>query len=96
MTEKTASTPAIRILDNLFGGEVYADSAVAFGNKGGLASITFTSIRFDNGGNMEEPVQVVVGRLVMPVQGAQNLAIGLFNWLKEHHSLPAEISSAAN
>lgn len=85
MTE-TAAPPAPLIPDlveNLLAPEVFANEASFFATTRGVVTITFTSDRFDNSVTPPQCRRVVVGRLVMPSGGAQNLAVGLYNWLKQ-------------
>ena len=85
-----AGTP--QIVENLFCAEVYADFPAFFSSKGGNISITLVSNRFDSAdqGTLK---QVVVGRLVMPLGGAQGLAIGLYDFLAQHGMAPPKADS---
>lgn len=75
------------IVENLFGLELYADSAMFFSHKNGNVSIQLTSLRFDNG-DKGAAKWVTVGRVVMPIAGAQALAAGLFDYLKSQGLTP--------
>jgi hypothetical protein len=68
--------------ENLHAPELFAGDAAFFTGGNGVVSITFVSYRWDQ--SAIPPVQkgVVVGRLVMPVAGAQHLALGLYDYLK--------------
>jgi hypothetical protein len=78
---------APKIVENLFGPELYAESAVFFSTKNGNVSITLTSGRFDAGDNGVLK-HVTVGRLVMPLIGAQELVLGLYDFLAQRDLAP--------
>ena len=82
-----APPPAPRFIDNIQGPEVYADKAQYFSIKSGNISVTFSSARYDNndGGVLK---YVAVGRLVLPLEGAQGLAIGLYDFLAQRGLAP--------
>jgi hypothetical protein len=71
----------VPFVDNLFAPEVFAHEATAFAGGNGIITITFSSHRFDNSVVPAVQKRVTVGRLVMPVVGAQTLALGLYNYL---------------
>ncbi|WP_291204327.1 hypothetical protein [Hyphomonas sp.] len=75
------------VVENLLGLELYADTALFFAHKNGNVSIQLTSLRFDNG-DKGAAKWVTVGRLVMPIAGAQALSAGLFDYLKSHGLTP--------
>jgi hypothetical protein len=76
------------LLENLLAADVYADAAAFFSLKGGNVSITFVSSRFDNAAQPPVVRNVFIGRLIMPLSGAQNLAVGLFDYLKNQGLVP--------
>lgn len=87
--DKPATAPsAVRFIDNPTAPEIFADSAVGFANFHGVVRIALASTRPHHtgaGAGTPAPInQVVVGRLVMPISAAQNLAVGLFDFLKSH------------
>ena len=71
------------VLDNVFGPEVFASTAAFFAIGDGVVTITLASLRFDNSTTPAERKLVVVGRLVMPISGAQGLALGLHDFLEQ-------------
>ena len=76
---------AINFIDNPLAPDIFADSAIGFTNFHGVVRIALASSRIHHAGGAAGPVsQVVVGRLVMPILAAQNLAVGLFDFLKSH------------
>lgn len=86
--------PPIPYAENLFATEVYADESTYFAIKGGNVSITFCSAVWDNsGGPGGQLTRVVVGRLVMPIHGAQGLALGLYDFLAQRGHAPPITSS---
>jgi len=80
MADKWGDVPAVA---NHFSGDVFADEAVGFENLNGTIRITFAVAK------MIDPIppsglqMVNIGRLVIGPNGAQNLAVGLFNFLKD-------------
>lgn len=96
-TDEGAGQPAgpPSIIDNLFGAEVYADDVAFFAHKGNNVSMQLVSARFDanDGGKLK---LVTVGRLVMPIAGAQGLAVGLYDYLKKNGLAPDVDPRTAN
>ncbi|GAB0120109.1 hypothetical protein [Acidisoma sp. 7E03] len=72
------------LLENMFAPELFATLASSFSLSAGSVTIKLVSTRWDN--SVEPAVQkaVVVGRITMPLQGAQTLAAGLQNFLEQH------------
>jgi hypothetical protein len=68
----------------MFAPELYATFASSFSVGSGSVTIKLVSSRWDN--SVEPAVQkaVVVGRVTMPLQGAQTLAAGLQTFLAQH------------
>jgi hypothetical protein len=87
-TERRALPPAPQepsgLLENMFAPELYATFASSFSVTAGSVTIKLVSSRWDN--SVEPAVQkaVVVGRVTMPLQGAQTLVAGLQNFLAQH------------
>lgn len=79
------------ILENLMASELYASEASFFSSSGNTVSITFTSLRYDYATEPAVAKRVVVGRVVMPTNGAQGLAVGLYDYLKTHGLDPAPV-----
>lgn len=67
--------------------DVFASWAHGFSQREGNIHITFSVSRFNHTDKQER--QVVIGNLVMPIKGAQGLAMGLYNFLKEIGADPA-------
>jgi len=76
-------TSDISFVDNPNAPELYASGATGFFVSNGAITITLESVRADHGPAAGPLSRVVVGRLVMPVAGAQGLAIGLFDFLEK-------------
>jgi len=76
-------TTDIAFVDNPNAPELYASGATGFFVSNGAITITLESVRADHGSDAGPLSRVVVGRLVMPVAGAQGLAIGLFDFLEK-------------
>src|SRR5687767_14204446 len=62
--------------------DVHADEALGFEVFGGVIRITLATRKMQDGAPPSDPHWVVIGRLAMPVRGAQALALGLLNYLK--------------
>jgi hypothetical protein len=72
------------LVENMFAPELYATFASSFSVAAGSVTIKLVSSRWDN--SVEPAVQkaVVVGRVTLPLQGAQTLVAGLQNFLSQH------------
>jgi hypothetical protein len=80
MANEFSGLPAV---SNPFAPDVLADEAIAFESISGTIRITFGAIKMAEPAP-PAPVQIVaIGRLVMGVEGAQRLALGLFDYLKQ-------------
>ncbi|MGQ0533814.1 MAG: hypothetical protein ACT4OF_14165 [Caulobacteraceae bacterium] len=82
-----SAASSLPIVENLFSLELYADEAHWFALKHGNVCITFATVKCDHA-NKGELSRVVVGRLTMPVHGAQKLALGLYNYLAQEGLAP--------
>lgn len=83
-----------QIVENIHGLEMYADDASFFAVKGGNVSIAFGSVRFDYSVVPPAVKNVIIGRLVMPADGALRLVKGLGDFLATQTAKPGE--SGAN
>jgi hypothetical protein len=94
MTDPPAggATAPVPFLDNPHAPEVFVEEAWGFFLLNGNVHITLTALRVDHKTNPGPVNRVVIGRLVMPLAGAQGLAVGLFNFLKQHGVDPASLS----
>ncbi len=78
----TRPAPALgEVFENLLAPELYATAATSVATVGGVVTVTFTSSRLDN--SIQPPVrrQVVVGRVSLPVGGAADLVVRLYDFL---------------
>ncbi|MEY4708589.1 MAG: hypothetical protein RJB58_2312 [Pseudomonadota bacterium] len=80
---KEPKAPEILFVDNVTAPDIYATGATGFFVSNGAISITLESIRASHSEPPGPLSRVVVGRLVMPISGAQGLAIGLFDFLEK-------------
>lgn len=78
----------LKIVENPQRGEIFADEAVAFALVNGVVRVTLTAVRPLPGA--DEPAHVVIGRLAMPLPGAQGLAMKLYDFLKSQGAIPQE------
>lgn len=82
------------VVGNPFSADVLADEALAYEVINGTIRITFASVKMTEPAP-PSPVQlVVVGRLVMGIEGAQRLSIGLFDFLKNQGLDPASLGAS--
>lgn len=72
-------------VENMFAPELFASFASSFSVSAGGVTIKLVSTRWDK--SVEPAVQkaVVVGRITLPLLGAQTLAAGLQNFLAQHN-----------
>src|SRR3954469_16676995 len=83
---KKPATPASReprFIDNPHAPEMLAEEAIGFIMLAGNVHITFTALRVEHSTHPGPLNRVVIGRVAMPVQGAQNLAVGLNDFLRK-------------
>lgn len=73
----------VPFINNPFSPEVFASAATGFFVSNGNITITFESLRVDHSANPGPMARVIVGRLVMPIAGAQGLALGLYDFLEK-------------
>jgi hypothetical protein len=85
---RMAQANQVPTVENLFAPELFATEASFFSSAPGTVTVTFSSYRFDNSTTPATQKRVIVGRLVMPVTGAQGLAAGLYDFLKKHNFDP--------
>jgi hypothetical protein len=64
----------------------FADSATGFFIFGGNVKITFESVRVDHTTSPGPLNRVVIGRLVMPIDGAEALAKGLLDFIAQQRA----------
>lgn len=72
----------LNFVDNPHAPDFFAAEATGFFHLNGTIMITFESLHVNHETTPGPVNRVVVGRLVMPAQGAHNLATQLFNFLK--------------
>lgn len=93
--EKAKRNPIpVSYMDNPLAPDVYADEAAGFFIHSGNVKITFTSARVNHVSAPGPVNRVVVGRLVMSVEAAQSLAVGLFDFLKSRGVAPPQLVGA--
>ncbi len=82
-------SPALEFIDDPTVGELYADAVSGYGIINGTVAITLEAARWDYDQADSSPKRVVVARLRMSVPAAQNLALGLFDFLARRGLDPA-------
>lgn len=87
MTEQSREPGSLR--ENLFAAETFATDAASFSIlSGNVISISFASTRWNQEANAFEGV--ITQRIVMPLTGAQNLALGLHDFLEKNGFSPTK------
>jgi hypothetical protein len=91
VTMNAGPPPPPRFVDNPLAPDVFAEEAVGFFLLNGNVHITFATPRpnHDPQGAPHPINMVVIGRLIIPVPGAQALAAGLYDFLKQRGFDPA-------
>lgn len=89
MTEMDAGS--IALTENPLAPDIFAAGVTSFALFNGVLAITLTNPRWNMTENKFD--YVVIGRLVMPIAGAQNLALGLLEYLQRNGLDP---TTAAN
>ena len=79
----------VNFIDNPAAPDVFADGAVGFFVHNGVVKITFVSARVNHSASPGPINRVVIGRLTLSVRAAQDLAVGLFDFLKSRGLAPA-------
>ena len=76
--------PAPVFVDNPHAPDVFADLALGWSIGAGVVRVTMGAFRSDHSAPGLPDRVVVIGRLVMPVAGAADLAVKLFDFLQQH------------
>ncbi len=90
MASKSPPGEPIPFIDNPNAPETFATNATGFVNLGGAIGITLETVKVNHGKHAGAVTRMVVGRVIMPVAGAQALAAGLHNFLVENNIAPTE------
>ena len=87
--------PVPALIDNMLAPEVFSDGAISFFLLNGVVRIALTSVRSPQSpGGPGQPIPVVIARLSLPVAAAQNLALGLNDFLEKHGLSPTAAITA--
>lgn len=81
--------PSVPFIDNPMEPELFADEAIGFFVHNGVVRITFATARVSHALSPGPVSRVVTGRVAMTIEGAQGLALGLFDFLKSRGLAPA-------
>ena len=88
--EETKAAGGVAFIDNAYAPEVFATNAAGFFVLEGVIGITLESVIADHSPRPGPIRRVVRGRLTMPIAGAQRLALGLIDFLKNQGLDPVE------
>jgi len=83
MANIPAAPPPPTLLDNPHAPDVYADSATGWFLMNGNVRITFESARVSHITSPGPLNRVVIGRLVMPIDAAEQMAKGLLEFIAQ-------------
>ena len=83
MTNERLARPGNELVNSFTAPDVFASDATGFVQFDGVAMITFESLRVDHSHPGAPASRVTIGRLVMPIGGAQRLALGLLDFLQK-------------
>lgn len=82
ISSRQTPNSAVQILDNPHAPDAFATDAAGFSLISGNVGVTFITTKVDHSASPPELTGVVVGRLVMPIEGVQRLVLGLSDFLK--------------
>jgi hypothetical protein len=88
--------PPINFVDVPLAPDVFADGACGFFVRDGVIKITFFAAHVDHNTTPGPVNNVVIGRLVMSVSGAQHLAVGLYDFLVQRGLAPGTDPKKSN
>ncbi|MBI3678099.1 MAG: hypothetical protein HY243_15935 [Proteobacteria bacterium] len=80
----TPETPTIPLIDNPLAPDIYADGLTGFFVVGNSLRMTLESVRANYTKAGAPPVRVVVGRLNMQIDRAEDLAKSILNLVAQH------------
>ena len=76
-------SPEVRFVNNPYAPDIFAAGASGYAFIGSNVVITFETFRMDHSSNPGAVERVVLGRLIMPIVGAQQMVLGLHEWLQK-------------
>lgn len=79
----------VTFVDNPHAPEVFASRCSGFFVRNGNVHLTFESERVNHVTSPGPVNRVVIARLILPISGAQELALGLYDFLKNQGLDPA-------
>lgn len=83
-------TPPIAFLDDPHAPETFATEATGFFLVGGNVAITFASMRVNHEATPGPVNRVVSARIVLPLSAAQQLVVGLNDFLEKQGVSPSD------
>jgi len=86
--------PPVNMLDNPHAPNVFADSATGWYLLNGNIRITLEATHAGHASNPGPINRVVIGRLVMPIDRAEEMAAGLLDFIKQMKAQAATPASA--
>ena len=91
------SAPEMQFVDNPLAPDIFADGLSGRFLRDGNVRMTFETVRTSHAGSSEPKTRVVIGRLVMPIDAAENMARDVLNFIQaiRSQSVPSAQSSGA-
>ena len=84
--------PSVTFIDNPHSPELFAtDFSGIFLHTGGVVTVTYESARIDHVTAPGPVNRVVVGRVSLPLESAQRLCLGLYDFLKRVGHDPSQV-----
>ena len=82
------SAPEMQFVDNPLAPDIFADGLSGRFLRDGNVRMTFETVRTSHAGSSEPKTRVVIGRLVMPIDAAENMARDVLNFIQAIRSQP--------
>jgi hypothetical protein len=91
------SAPEMQFVDNPLAPDIFADGLSGRFLKDGNVRMTFETVRMSHVSSSAPKYRVVIGRLVMPIDAAENMARDVLNFIQtiRSQSVPSAQSSGA-
>jgi hypothetical protein len=91
---KTAG--GVAVVAHAHSADHFADEVIAFDLRNGTLRMTLATLKMVEPAAPSPLHYVATGRVILPVAGAQRLAIALFDYLKKQGIEPADIVGASD
>lgn len=89
MADKPSEPPSIPLIENPFAPEIFVDGVAGFYLVGNTLRVTLESVRANYSKAGAPPTRVVVGRIILPIDRAEDLAKNILNLVNQHKAAAA-------